>query len=200
MMYINSRNEQGFSLVETLVAITILLIVIVGPITLVANSARSTAFANDQVIAFFLAQEGVEFIHAAFNDLQLQSFANGYAGPTAWARFTNKSTVNGLYEECYLGGCGIHLGTVWYGDVMLKDCRTTDEACRLYYDDTEGVRGRYTHESSHQETKFTRVITIDDSVTTGQAEIRSTVTWRSDGQRTDQQIEAVTYIFDIYGR
>ena len=60
MIYLQDK-QKGFSLVETLVAISILLIVIVGPMTISMSTAKSSSFASEQVQAFFLAQEGLEF-------------------------------------------------------------------------------------------------------------------------------------------
>lgn len=45
---------------ETLVAITILLIVVVGPMKIIISASNSTSFSGEQVVAFFLAQEGAE--------------------------------------------------------------------------------------------------------------------------------------------
>jgi prepilin-type N-terminal cleavage/methylation domain-containing protein len=50
----------GFTLIETLVAISILAIIIVGPITITVRSAKSSTFAAEQAMAYFLAQEGLE--------------------------------------------------------------------------------------------------------------------------------------------
>lgn len=73
MMYV--RNTQsGFSLVETLVAITILLIVISGPLAISTSTARSTSFSSEQVEAFFLAQEGAELAQKIRDDLLLAAF------------------------------------------------------------------------------------------------------------------------------
>ena len=51
------KYKKGFSLIETMVAIAILLIAIVGPMTLASNSLVASAIAKDQFIASFLAQE-----------------------------------------------------------------------------------------------------------------------------------------------
>lgn len=71
---IHYSKQSGFSLVETLVAITILLVVIIGPMTISSSAAKSTSFASEQVTAFFLAQEGAELIEKARNDLLLEHF------------------------------------------------------------------------------------------------------------------------------
>ena len=58
------KNQIGFTLVETLIAIALLLAVLVGPITLIAHSLFSTSFSRNNLIANNLAQEGIELIRA----------------------------------------------------------------------------------------------------------------------------------------
>ncbi len=199
MIHHTTHNQSGFSLVETLVAITILLIVITGPLTLVSNSARSTDFANDQVVAFFLAQEGLELVQSVRDDLLIPTFDPGYSGGDAWDDFTNTASV-GVLQECFGGGCGIDVNTNSDGTINVFDCQSTTQNCRLYTNATANQRAAYTHDpSGNPETRYTRVISMNET-TTGQTEVVSTVTWRSDGQRGEQQVQAVTYLFDVYGR
>ena len=60
----NSKKscEKGFSFVETLIAITILSIALTGVLTIVSRSVQTSIFARDQVIAFYLAQEAIEYV------------------------------------------------------------------------------------------------------------------------------------------
>jgi len=58
----SSHSERGFTLVETLVAITVLLIAIVAPLSIVANSINATYAARDQMTAVYLASEAIEII------------------------------------------------------------------------------------------------------------------------------------------
>lgn len=56
----NKERKEGFSLIETFVAITILIIAVIGPMTLFSRAIADGIFAKNQVIAFYLAQEGLE--------------------------------------------------------------------------------------------------------------------------------------------
>ena len=199
MIYQHTNNQSGFSLVETLVAITILLIVITGPLTLVSNSARSTNFANDQVMANFLAQEGLELAQAARDNQLIPTFASGYSGTddAAWNAFVDSS---GLYQNCFsANGCGLDQFTDAAGTLNVTDCLSTGAGCQLYSNADATQRAQYTHDNSGgNSTRYTRVIRMNSG--SGQVEIVSRVTWRSDGQRAEQVVEAITYVFNVYGR
>ena len=56
------KYTQRFTLIEALVAIAILLIAVVEPLSLTANSVKNANFAKDQITSFYLAQEGIEFV------------------------------------------------------------------------------------------------------------------------------------------
>ena len=53
-------NHQGFTLIETLVSIAILTTAILGPLFIAFQGVKLSYFARDQVIALYLAQEGIE--------------------------------------------------------------------------------------------------------------------------------------------
>lgn len=53
---------RGFTLVETLVAISLISIAIVTPMSLVTQSFSAAFYARDQVTAYYLAQEGIEAV------------------------------------------------------------------------------------------------------------------------------------------
>jgi prepilin-type N-terminal cleavage/methylation domain-containing protein len=55
---------RGFTLIETLVAISLLSIAIVAPMSLTSQSLSAAYYARDQITAFNLAQEGLEAVRA----------------------------------------------------------------------------------------------------------------------------------------
>ncbi len=61
-----SKNDtrNGFTLVETMVAISLLTVAIVAPMALTAQSLGSAYYARDQVTAYYLAQEAIESVRA----------------------------------------------------------------------------------------------------------------------------------------
>lgn len=56
------QQKTGFTLIETLVAISILLIALTGPLTIAAKGLNTAYYARDQITAFYLAQEGIEYL------------------------------------------------------------------------------------------------------------------------------------------
>ncbi len=66
------EKEKGFTLVETLVAIFILVVSITGPMAAAQNSLRASFLARDQVVAYYLAQESIEYIKNAKDGLAVR--------------------------------------------------------------------------------------------------------------------------------
>lgn len=62
MFLINLKPNKGFTIVETLVAITILMISVVGPLTIVQKGMNAAIFANTQVTASYLAEDAMEYV------------------------------------------------------------------------------------------------------------------------------------------
>jgi prepilin-type N-terminal cleavage/methylation domain-containing protein len=57
-------NTRGMTLIETLVAITILTVAIVAPMSLTMQSLSASYYARDQIIAFNLGQEAIESVRS----------------------------------------------------------------------------------------------------------------------------------------
>ncbi len=58
------KTTSGFTLIETLVAISLLTIAVVAPISLTTQSLQSAYYARDQITAFYLAQEAIEALRS----------------------------------------------------------------------------------------------------------------------------------------
>jgi prepilin-type N-terminal cleavage/methylation domain-containing protein len=195
MIYL--KKQSGFTLVETLVAITILLLVIIGPLTISSSSVRSTTFASEQVIASFLAQEGLELAQKARDELMLEHFSGSRANP--WANL--RSGASGApFRWCNTNdGCGLTVANS--GATVVERCRSGTINCSLYTSSTTAVtRSHYSHNTNGTLTPYTRIIKFD-STGTPNSEIRVTVTvsWRSGFSREEQQVTAQTSIFNVYG-
>lgn len=56
------RDQKGFTIIETFVAITILLLAVLGPLSIMAKYFIDAKWAQNQIIATQLAQEGIELL------------------------------------------------------------------------------------------------------------------------------------------
>ena len=75
-----SHIQEGFTLVEALIAISILMIAMASPMTMAQKSLTSSMFARDQMIASFLAQDAIEGV----KNIRDQDALNAVSGNTNW--------------------------------------------------------------------------------------------------------------------
>lgn len=75
----NGMQPRGFTLVETLVAITIIVTAIVGPMYAVQQAMGASMNARDQLIASSLAQEGIEYVRSVRDNNYLYTLKTGNA-------------------------------------------------------------------------------------------------------------------------
>jgi type II secretory pathway pseudopilin PulG len=73
----SSSKQQGFTIVETLVAITVLMIAIAGPLVVASKGLSGAAASKDQMIASYLAEESMEVV-------KNQRDNNIYTGALSW--------------------------------------------------------------------------------------------------------------------
>jgi len=192
----HKSQQSGFSLVETLVAITILLIVIAGPLAIISSASNSSMFASDQVAAFLLAQEGAELAQKARDDLVIAKFNNS-AAPDPWDTFTNTA---GTFARCYEAtGCGLEISSDDIGSLgTVRRCNNNTN-CQLHYLGDIQERSQFTHDTSlNNPTGFTRVITFQNT-TANEVRVVSRVTWFSGTSRDAREVEVETFLFDVYG-
>ena len=162
------KTFLGFTLLETLVAISVLLMALLGPFAIASQALRSAYYARDQVTAFYLAQEGIEYVRA----LRDQNYLTTPGTPTNW--------VNGL-DICKIGvgKCTVDLKTFNHAQCP----GGVGGTCPVLYTDPSGV---YTQSSGigYTATKFTRSITITDVSLGGLIDeelVSVTVTWQTIG-------------------
>lgn len=67
------RRKRGFTLIETLVATFVLTTAIVGPLSIVAKGVFFANFAKDQITAFYLAQEAIEYVRNKRDNVTIAS-------------------------------------------------------------------------------------------------------------------------------
>lgn len=126
-MYYTHKNEAyrtlvtvvgGFTIVETLVAVSILLVVIVGPLTIASQGLHNAVFANEQTTAVFLAQEAIEVVQELRDRVALSEF-------------------EAYMENEAVGGSHSGNSNSWYED-MPQACKES-EGCDVDMDNNPAV-------------------------------------------------------------
>lgn len=192
----------GFTMVETLVAISILLVVIIGPMTIAQKGIQNAYFARDQLTAVFLAQEAIEAVREKRDEQALHVYnqlidetspsdstwvwLNGVTAicteleidrdPQKECRFNPSSGDHGEFESCNSGG-GVNCARL-----------------RVYDD------GRYTYgdETNNSLSLFTRKVYIE-KVGSNAVKVRVVVTWDATAfANTKRTVELQTWMYDRY--
>ena len=192
-----ANSQNGFTLVEVLVSITLLLMVIVGPMQILTRANHSTAFATEQMTAWFLAQEGLELAQQGRDNYLLDSFDKENKGLSSvpWTDF--KTGVK--YAACFTtNGCDITLQDD--NTPLVTPCGSNGAACQLYLMSGQH-RALYQHDSTGSIRPFKRVITMQLTGTASQAVlVTSTVKWRTGSLIAEQKVVTSTYLFNIYDK
>ena len=149
------RFQKGFTLIETLVAIAILLIAVVGPISLIGDALHKLYYAKDQIIAINLAQEGIEVVRQVRDSNML-----------AWDGATPPWNT-GIEEDYY---------TIDADSATVTSSANAQQPILLNGD------GFYRQSGAGTATQFTRLVTITDIVSGRELKVTSTVEWKTGGQ------------------
>ena len=78
MKYLKNK-QQGFTIIETLIAITILMISIAGPLTIAHKGLSAATNAREQLTAVYLAQDALESVKN-IRDVNMDNGANWLTG------------------------------------------------------------------------------------------------------------------------
>lgn len=159
------KFKTGFTLIETLVAVTIITIVMAVALGGIQQSLQSSSFSRDQITAFYLAEEAIEYLRQ-IRDTNLNS---------------GNSWLSGIDSNC-LSGSACLVDTV---NQTLAPCSGT--ACTLRYhrlnDNPSSNTWLYDYGTNEPLSKFTRTLVINQ-VTTGsttgnELKVTATVTWQT---------------------
>lgn len=157
----------GFTLVESIVAIFILLISVVMPMAVVARALFVANYAQDQITAVYLAQEAVEMVRTTRDN-------NVLSGTALWDQ---GNLGDGSSTSCYSGsGC--------YVDAVNNTINACGGVCPPVQENSAGAISWYGNYSDWANTKYIRTIKLS-KISAYEIKINSTVTWASrSGDRT----------------
>ncbi len=169
-------TRSGFTLIETLVAITVLTLAIIAPFGAIQRVMSASNISKNEIIAASLAQEALEYVRFVRDNNYLadpSTFVsgnhqldgmNGVDGPVCTG--SNKCTIDATVNPD--GGSAIEL-------CPISGCP------RLYIDDTQGFYTQQTG-SGKRATPFTRSVNV--SPQSGYQIVTVTITWEDHGART----------------
>lgn len=148
-------TKKGFTLIETLVAITVLLLSVVGPISLIGDAVHKLYYVKDEMVSINLAQEGIEAVRQKRNSNMLSGIA--------WN--------TGFTDPSYIVDIG--------SPSLLASCSGCDQ--KVYIDTAS--TGLYRQGSGFAtNTQFSRIITISSTnLGANERNITATVTWQTGG-------------------
>lgn len=174
--HVSTRTPHGFTLVETLVAIAVLTISIVGPFQIVQGVLQDSYLVRDQLIAGGLAQEGMEYVR------QIRDSNYIYANHTATSRPWLYGLDGSTGPNCYTGACVVDPSQDGSANAVIS-CGSGDYTCagRPLYLSTNDIYTQQT--ASGNPTRFTRKVVLT-FVSATETIVTVTVTWQNHGTRT----------------
>lgn len=155
--------KHGFSLVEALVAVSIVVFSVLGPVTLTVFSLKSSSFSKNNLIAGNLAQEGVELVRAKSKSNMLACAPS--CDPDDW--------LNDFKNSCFdqAKGCGIDAS-----DLETGDCDSASQ-CFLRFE----IDGIYNHGGGSQAQNptsiFRRVVKLTEINSGIEVKVNVEVSW-----------------------
>ncbi len=167
-------KKRGFTLVETLVAIGILSLSILAAFTAVQNGLHSSLVAKDQVIAFYMTQEAMEFIKNIRDENALMSLDG-----------TSVSWLHGLAESA---GDPCYFGKTCIIDSPLKiatACSGSFGSCPVLRQDS--TSGLYGYTSGWNETNIKREIQFE-SINSSEIMVTVRMSWNTGVFTQDFQV------------
>lgn len=189
---IRARHNQrrGYSLVEVLVAISVLLIALVGPITIAYSGLKRANFAKEQTMAVFLAQEGAEAVVKLREDRAL--LANSLSNINqVWNHH-----FPAIQDQCPIGSpdyCGVRIVDTEpnKGNASFYQCSGSN--CTMVYNEDALVPYKQGPNVAGEPTIYTRQLQV--TVNSAFTRVISAVSW---GASPSQRVELETYVYNIY--
>jgi Tfp pilus assembly protein PilV len=166
-----NKIQQGFTLVETLVSISIFTLSLVAMMAVLAQGLSNTTYSKQKVIALYLAQENIEYVRNMRDTYVLYDTTSSQNG---WNSFLAKITGSGCVSA---NGCYINSDSLDYANntkpmtsITLTNC--TANCTHLLYDSSNG---KYNY-TTGVDSGFTRRIKVVQ-VSVDEVNITSTVSW-----------------------
>ncbi|MFA5745156.1 MAG: prepilin-type N-terminal cleavage/methylation domain-containing protein [Candidatus Paceibacterota bacterium] len=157
----NISTSRAFTLIEAMVAVTILTLSIAGPLYSASRAIIAAQSARDQLIASHLAQEGIEYVRAMRDDAYLSAYPGGTSA--AWDNF--KALISSCGTSCQ------------FDPAISSLTACSGSSCIPLYLAPTHI---YTQQTGGTVTPFTRIIRVSATSAIDEM-IESTVSWNFHG-------------------
>lgn len=175
----NNSEIAGFTLVETLIAISIFSLSIVGLMSVLGQGISDTNQAKHKMTASYLAEEGIEYIRNMRDTYVLYDTTEA----VGWTNFISKiNPCMDISEEgCKFDDSLLVFDLATLNGSTMKTCSASlSVSCSLYYDSDTG---RYKYDSlSGTDSGFKRIIFIIlNPNNQNEIKVSSIVSWSKNG-------------------
>lgn len=161
------NHKRGFTLIETLVAVLLLVTAVAGPLTIASKGLTATLVAKDQFIGFYLAQDAVEHIRF-IRDSNTLSGGNWLTGAGSASGISLSACISSDGSAtCYLDSLGTHPASP----------TACSGACPTLRFDTANKYYNYNSGFNPTPQRFTRTISIKNDGVSEEATVTVQVTW-----------------------
>ncbi|RJQ30688.1 prepilin-type N-terminal cleavage/methylation domain-containing protein [Candidatus Parcubacteria bacterium] len=159
------KISDGFTLIETLVAIAILSAALASPMVLAIRNVGVAAVSQDQLVAFYLSQEVLEYVR----NVRDTNILSGRTDGSEWLT----GLENCLIDETKTNGCQIDATG---GSEPTQECVSGCEP--LKFNSDTGLYN-YGDEAENKNTTFIRTVKIQSPVNGNENEaiVRVSTTW-----------------------
>jgi prepilin-type N-terminal cleavage/methylation domain-containing protein len=172
---LSSPHTKGFTLLETMIAVTILTLSISGPLLAASRAIVLAEISRDQLAASYLAQEGIEYVRAMRDDAYLDNYRAGSQdlSNAAWTDFTTGALAWSI-TQCVSASCTLD-PTLPMGYGSNKALNRYTSPAPLYLSG-----GIYTEQQIGTKTAFTRTIQAT-ATSANEEQVVSSVSWSFHG-------------------
>jgi len=170
---------RGFTLVETMVAVSIVTISIVGPLYSLQKGVIASYTARDRLIASALAQEGLEYAHSIRDANYLYNISN----PSSLRSWFYGMNGAGGTANC-TGGVSCIV------DATQSTVSVCSGTCPVMKLSTTGLYNQSVISSSNIATRFTRTVRLT-SLNAREMKVTVLVTWVTGGSSYSVEIAEI---------
>jgi Tfp pilus assembly protein PilV len=108
------KNLKGLTLLETLVAILVISLTIIGPLSFLATSSSYAKQTREAIVATYLAEEAAELLQNRYDALYVQcvkqpavipctpDFGESTSGQIAWRLFKERMSARDGHPSCFI--------------------------------------------------------------------------------------------------